>query len=76
MHYYPSTIVAAVPVAPQETGEELKKMGVEFIAVNSEEGFLGSIGAYYQDFYPVEDEDVVRIMKEAGSDGRIPIPAV
>lgn len=76
MHYYPSKIVVAVPVAPQEAGEELKKMGVEFIVVNSEEEFSESIGAYYQDFYPVEDEDVVRIMKEAGGDGRIPIPAV
>ncbi len=76
MHYYPSKIVVAVPVAPQETGEELKKMGVEFVAVNAEEGFLGSIGAYYQDFYPVEDENVIRIMKEAGSYGHIPIPAV
>lgn len=76
MHYYPSKIVVAVPVAPSETGEDLKKMGVEFIAMNAEEVFLGSIGAYYQDFSSVEDEDVIKIMKEAGSYGRIPIPAV
>ena len=34
MHYHPSKIVVAVPVAPSEIVEELKKTGVEFIAVN------------------------------------------
>lgn len=74
MHYYPSRIIVAVPVAPREIGEELKKMGVDFVSLDIEGAFLGSIGAYYQDFSPVKDEDVVMIMKEAEGYGYIPIP--
>lgn len=76
MHYYPSRIIVAVPVAPKEIVEELKKMGVEFVAVDIEGAFLGSIGAYYQDFSPIEDEDVIMIMKEAEGYDRISIPSV
>lgn len=64
MHYHPSKIVVAVPVAPSEIVEELKKMGVEFAAVNIPENFRGAIGAYYQDFSAVPDEDIIRIMKD------------
>lgn len=65
MHYLPSRIVVAVPVAPPEIAEELKNMGVDLITVGMPEDFLGAIGAYYQDFSPVADEDVIRTMKEA-----------
>ncbi len=66
-HYYPKQIIVAVPVAPAETAKDLKEEGAEFVAVNLEKNFLGAIGAYYQNFSPVEDKDVIRIMKEAES---------
>lgn len=62
MHYYPSKIVVAVPVAPPEVAEELKKMGVEFVAVNIPEDFLGGVGSYYQNFSAVADSDIISIM--------------
>ncbi len=74
MHYHPSKIIVAVPVAPPQMGEDLKNLGIEFVAVDTEGEFLGSIGAYYQDFSPVEDEDVIRIMNEAEDYARISIP--
>lgn len=50
----------AVPVAPWEEVEQ----------------FLGSIGAYYQNFAPAEDKDVIKIMREVKSYGGILISAI
>lgn len=62
MHYFPEKIIVAVPVAPPKIGEEFKKMGVEFIAANIPEDFLGGVGAYYQDFSAVADSAIISIM--------------
>ena len=64
LHYHPKKIIVAVPVAPEETVRDLQREGVELVALDIPEVFLGSIGAYYQDFSPVEDEDVIKIMRE------------
>lgn len=64
MHYAPQKIIVAVPVAPADAVDELEKMGAQVISIITEREFLGAIGAYYKDFSPVEDEDVIRIMKE------------
>lgn len=76
MHYGPAKVVIAVPVAPRDTVEELEKMGAEVLSIITAKEFLGAIGAYYQDFSPVEDQDVTRIMKEAQGYGYIPIPTI
>lgn len=62
LHYHPKRIIVAVPVAPTEMAEELQREGAEFITLDLEGEFLGAIGAYYQDFSPVEDMDVIKIM--------------
>lgn len=64
IHYHPSKIIVAVPVAPAEIVGELEEMGTEFATLHKEGAFLGSIGAYYHDFSPVEDEEVIKIMRE------------
>ena len=66
MRYQPKAIYVAVPVAPAEMVKELGKMGVKLIAALIPETFLGAIGAYYQDFSPVSDEDVIRIVQRPG----------
>lgn len=63
LHYYPKRIIVAVPVAPKEIARDLEKEGVEFVALNIPETFYGAIGAYYQDFAAVSDEEVIDIMK-------------
>ncbi len=63
IHYQPEKIVVAVPVAPAETALELGKLGVELVAVDIPEAFSGAIGTYYQEFSPVADEDIIKIMK-------------
>ncbi len=76
MHLHPQRIIVAVPVAPPEIAQELEKEGVEFVALDIEGAFLGSIGAYYQDFAPVTDRDVMEIMRREAKSGHIPLPAV
>ncbi|MCL5784658.1 MAG: phosphoribosyl transferase [Patescibacteria group bacterium] len=75
-HYNPTKIIIAIPVAPKDTADELEKMGAKVLAIIMAKEFLGAIGAYYQDFSPVEDQDVIRIMKEAEGYGYIPVPPV
>ncbi|MBI2329793.1 phosphoribosyl transferase [Candidatus Daviesbacteria bacterium] len=64
LHYNPQKIIVAVPVTPWEVSEEIKKMGAEVLAIITTKEFLGAIGAYYQDFNPVSDEEVIHILRE------------
>lgn len=57
-------IVVAVPVTPKETAQLIKKDVDELIALEEPILFLGAIGAYYQDFSQVEDEEVISIINE------------
>lgn len=65
LHHHPKKIVVAVPVIPSNTAEIIKKEAGDLVALNipSDSDFLGSVGAYYEDFSPVEDEEVITILK-------------
>lgn len=63
IHYKPEKIIVAVAVIPWEIAKELEKEGAEVVAAKLDRKFLGSIGAYYQNFAPIEDQDVIKIMK-------------
>ena len=58
-------IVTAVPVAPKQTKDLLKKEAdhVEVITSPSTSNF-NSVGQYYQSFEPLTDEQVIEIMKK------------
>ena len=61
---HPKLIVVAVPVAPSSIAELLSKMVDEFVAVKvpGEHLFLGAVGAYYHQFFQVEDQEVVDLI--------------
>jgi len=61
----PSKIVAVVPVSPRETADKISEMADDFIAaeIPPEHMFMGAVGAYYEEFDQVEDEEVVDILK-------------
>jgi putative phosphoribosyl transferase len=61
---HPKKIVVAVPVAPVETANILKKEVDDFICPHTVENFT-SVGLYYSDFSQVSDEEVVQLLKEA-----------
>lgn len=62
---HPLKIVATVPVSPKSTAVLIRGMVDEFVAVDTPEdySFLGSVGAYYEYFPQVEDEEVIAILE-------------
>jgi predicted phosphoribosyltransferase len=59
----PARIVAAAPVIPIDTAEKLAAAGAEVVALQQPVDFLGSVGAYYQQFDQVDDRTVVETLK-------------
>lgn len=62
---HPLKIIIAVPMTPKSKAEFFKKQVDEFIALEVPEDhlYLGAVGAYYQHFNQVEDEEVIHILK-------------
>lgn len=58
----PKKIVIAVPVAPKDTATNLSQDVDDFVALDIPENFKGAVGAYYQDFNQVSDEEVIGII--------------
>ncbi|MFN3396478.1 MAG: phosphoribosyltransferase [Thermodesulfovibrionales bacterium] len=55
-------LIVAVPVAPPETAEEIKKMVDEWICLETPYYFT-AVGAFYEDFSQVSDSEVVRLLR-------------
>jgi len=60
----PVCVVVAVPVAPQEVAHALAEIVDEVIVLHEDAHYLGSVGAYYEDFSEVDDDEVVRLLGE------------
>ncbi len=59
----PSLIIVAVPVAPPDSVARLKAEADRVIALLQPE-YLLSVGSWYEDFRQVEDEEVIRLLRE------------
>lgn len=59
----PKKLILAVPVAPTEVADELKPLVDETIILNEDPDFLGAVGAYYEEFPQVSDEEVINFLK-------------
>lgn len=55
-------IVLAIPVIPSDTVRLLDEQADEIVALEIPADFMGAIGAYYDEFDQVEDEEVVEQM--------------
>lgn len=60
----PKEIVVAIPIVPYLTSLKLEGMVDKVVCVEATREFLGAVGAYYEDFTQVDDEEVKRILKE------------
>lgn len=60
----PDKIVVAVPVTPSDTAEELKAEADELVSVLIDENYLGAVGAYYMNFYQVDDNEVLDLLSQ------------
>lgn len=59
----PKHIIIAVPVAPTEAVTRLEQEVDALITLLPPEDFAGSVGAHYQEFEQVKDEEVIRLLK-------------
>lgn len=63
-HRKPKKIVVALPVIPKSTADILKKEVDDLIAIEIPEDseFKGAVGAYYEEFPQVTDEQVIKLL--------------
>lgn len=55
----PSRLIVAVAVSPVETAERFARAVDQFVAVAVPDYFEGAVGAYYDDFRQMSDQDVL-----------------
>lgn len=70
----PRKLVLAVPVAAAETAEALRHEEVDEVVTVQEPDMLGSVGAWYEDFHQVDDEEVLALLMESHNLGASPSP--
>ncbi len=67
----PARIVVAVPVAAEDTADELRREADLVVTVATPEPFV-AVGRWYRDFEQVEDAEVQRLLAEARSQEQRP----
>jgi len=64
----PGRLVVAVPVAPPETVERLAREVDEFVVLDRSPYYLGAVGAYYDRFAQVSDDEVVALLRSMAAE--------
>jgi putative phosphoribosyl transferase len=64
----PREVIVAVPAAAPSTCREIGREVDEIVCVRTPEPFF-AVGAWYEDFDQLTDDDVRRILEEAATDG-------
>lgn len=63
----PKKIIVAVPVIPAETAKSLETEVDDVVALLIDEQYQGSVGSYYQYFYQLSDQEVLKILNKLDS---------
>jgi putative phosphoribosyl transferase len=61
--FSPKRMMIALPVGPKDTVRLLKQEADAIEVITSPSSNFHSVGQYYQDFKPVEDEQVIEIVR-------------
>lgn len=61
---HPKKVIIAVPVAPSDVVTTLQQETDAVVTLFAEEAYLGAVGAYYEHFSQVSDEEVIALLKE------------
>jgi len=61
----PSTLILAVPVAPEDTVIEIRSLVDAVVCLAMPDPFV-AIGMHYRDFHQLDDEEVLEIMSSVG----------
>ena len=64
-NHNPSRLIVAVPLAPPHSVELLEQEADSVIVLESPRDF-SSVGQFYEEFTPVSDDEVIRIMSSRG----------
>lgn len=59
-------LILALPVGPPEAAAELKEMVDDFICLEVP-AYFGAVGAFYEDFTQVSDDEVVEMLERAAA---------
>lgn len=62
----PARVVVAIPVVPGDTAERLRQEVDVLVALDIPEFYAGAVGAYYEDFGQVDDEEVTSLIEKSG----------
>ena len=65
----PGKIVVAIPVTPEDIANKLRAIVDDLVSVQIDPFYLGAVGAYYDDFSQVEDEEVIALLKSVAGQG-------
>ncbi len=66
----PAHLAVAVPVAPPDTVERLAREVDEFVVLDASPFYLGAVGAYYDFFSQVTDDEVIALLRSAAAPGK------
>ncbi|MBI3495457.1 phosphoribosyl transferase [Candidatus Berkelbacteria bacterium] len=61
----PRELIVACPVAPHEVLETLRQEADAVIALEDARDYLGAVGAYYDDFPQVADDEVIHLLRQS-----------
>ncbi|HUY85046.1 MAG TPA: phosphoribosyltransferase family protein [Candidatus Dormibacteraeota bacterium] len=65
---HPAKLVVAIPVAPPDSVSVLEELADEVIVLDKPKNFQGAVGAHYQQFEQVNDEEVRELLREVQDD--------
>jgi putative phosphoribosyl transferase len=65
----PEHVVVAIPVIPRETAAKLRQEVGTLIALDIPEFYLGAVGAYYDEFTQLTDQEVIGLMNSLCASG-------
>ena len=61
---HPQKVIAAIPVSPPDTLEQIKELADEVICLHAPAAFM-AVGQFYDDFAQVTDDEVIELMRAA-----------
>lgn len=65
----PRELIVAVPVAPHDIVSILEKEADTVVVLEDAEEYLGAVGAYYERFSQVSDEEVIDLLRKSRKAG-------
>jgi predicted phosphoribosyltransferase len=63
----PAIVVVAIPVAPKDTADCLARKVDAVVGLDITDSYWGAVGAYYEQFAQVTDEEVMELLQRQQS---------